>query len=74
MLLLNAGVGFIQEYQAGSIVDELKKTLAQTAEVLRDGAIVSLEAYEIVPGDILHIEEVSQLCYYRVESFFSNRC
>ena len=26
LLLLNASVGFIQEFQAGSIVDELKKT------------------------------------------------
>jgi Cation transport ATPase len=25
LLLLNAVVGFVQEYQAGSIVDELKK-------------------------------------------------
>jgi len=25
LLLLNAAVGFIQEFQAGSIVDELKK-------------------------------------------------
>ena len=31
LLLLNAFVGFIQEYQAGSIVDELKKTLANSA-------------------------------------------
>ena len=28
LLLLNAFVGFIQEYQAGSIVDELKRLLA----------------------------------------------
>jgi H+-transporting ATPase len=37
LLLLNAAVGFIQEFQAGSIVDELKKTLALKAVVLRDG-------------------------------------
>jgi H+-transporting ATPase len=38
LLLLNAAVGFIQEFQAGSIVDELKKTLALKAVVLRDGS------------------------------------
>jgi hypothetical protein len=58
LLLLNASVGFIQEYQAGSIVDELKKTLALKAVVLRDGKLEELEAPEIVPGDIVQIEEV----------------
>jgi len=57
LLLLNACVGFIQEYQAGSIVEELKKTLALKATVLRDGALVEIEAPEIVPGDLLMLEE-----------------
>jgi H+-transporting ATPase len=56
-LLLNASVGFIQEYQAGSIVEELKKTLALKAVALRDGALVEIEAPEIVPGDVVQIEE-----------------
>lgn len=60
LLLLNASVGFIQEFQAGSIVDELKKTLALKAVVLRDGRLFEIEAPEVVPGDILQIEEVSQ--------------
>ncbi|KAL1968726.1 hypothetical protein VTN77DRAFT_1552 [Rasamsonia byssochlamydoides] len=57
LLLLNAAVGFIQEYQAGSIVDELKKTLALKAVVLRNGRLFEVDATEIVPGDILQIEE-----------------
>ncbi|KAK9426402.1 hypothetical protein SUNI508_02843 [Seiridium unicorne] len=57
LLLLNAAVGFIQEYQAGSIVDELKKTLALKAVVLRDGQLKEVEAPEVVPGDILQVEE-----------------
>ncbi|KAH7320926.1 hypothetical protein B0I35DRAFT_450538 [Stachybotrys elegans] len=57
LLLLNAAVGFVQEYQAGSIVDELKKTLALKAVVLRDGTLKEIEAPEVVPGDILQIEE-----------------
>lgn len=55
--MLNAAVGFIQEYQAGSIVEELKKTLALKATVLRDGSLQEIEAPEVVPGDILQIEE-----------------
>lgn len=57
LLLLNAAVGFIQEFQAGSIVDELKKTLALKAVVLRDGTLKEIEAPQVVPGDILQIEE-----------------
>ncbi|KAH9908067.1 plasma-membrane proton-e [Xylariomycetidae sp. FL2044] len=57
LLLLNAAVGFIQEYQAGSIVDELKKTLALKAVVLRDGTLKEVEAPQVVPGDILQLEE-----------------
>ena len=59
LLLLNATVGFVQEYQAGSIVDELKKTLALKAVVLRAGELSEVEAPQLVPGDVLQIEEVS---------------
>lgn len=58
LLFLNAGVGFIQEYQAGSIVEELGKTLALKATVLRDGITLEINAHEVVPGDILKIDEV----------------
>ncbi|KAE8152453.1 hypothetical protein BDV25DRAFT_137902 [Aspergillus avenaceus] len=57
LLILNASVGFIQEFQAGSIVDELKKTLALKAVVVRNSHDIELDASEIVPGDILKIEE-----------------
>ncbi|EXF74081.1 plasma-membrane proton-efflux P-type ATPase [Colletotrichum paranaense] len=57
LLLLNAAVGFVQEFQAGSIVAELKKTLALKAVVLRDGTLKEVEAPEVVPGDILQVEE-----------------
>ena len=58
LLLLNAAVGFIQEFQAGSIVDELKKTLALQAICLRNGKLGELAAPELVPGDIIQVEEV----------------
>lgn len=57
LLMLNAFVGFIQEYQAGSIVDELKKTLANSALVVRNGQLVEIPANEVVPGDILQLED-----------------
>ena len=57
LLMLNAAVGFIQEFQAGSIVAELKKTLANTAIVLREGELMEIPSNEIVPGDILHLDD-----------------
>lgn len=57
-------MGFIQEFQAGSIVDELKKTLALKAVVLRDGQLYEVEAPDVVPGDILQVEEVSIIGLY----------
>ncbi|KAB8265633.1 hypothetical protein BDV32DRAFT_158042 [Aspergillus pseudonomiae] len=57
LLILNASVGFIQEFQAGSIVDELKKTLALKAVVLRNSHLAEVDASAVVPGDILEIEE-----------------
>jgi H+-transporting ATPase len=66
LLLLNASVGFIQEFQAGSIVDELKKTLALKAIVCREGQFNEIDAADIVPGDIVRIEEV---LYYQSSNF-----
>lgn len=77
LLLLNAFVGFVQEYQAGSIVDELKKTLANFAFVIRDGSLIEIAANEIVPGDILQLEDgtvipadgrvVSEDCHLQID-------
>lgn len=58
LLAINAIVGFVQEYQAGSIVEELKKTLALKAFVVRNGQQTEIDAFEVVPGDILKIDEV----------------
>ncbi|OUM53205.1 hypothetical protein BVG19_g2470 [[Candida] boidinii] len=57
LLMLNASVGFIQEFQAGSIVEELKKTLANVAVVIRNGQQLEIGADEVVPGDILKLED-----------------
>lgn len=57
LLILNASVGFVQEFQAGSFVEALKKTLALKAVVLREGRLVEIEAPMVVPGDILQLEE-----------------
>ncbi|HFE39314.1 MAG TPA: plasma-membrane proton-efflux P-type ATPase, partial [Gammaproteobacteria bacterium] len=55
MLVLNAGVGFWQEYTASNAVDALKKELAQKAQVLRDGNWQEIDAKLLVPGDVIRI-------------------
>lgn len=59
LLLLNAVVGFAQEYHAGNIVDSLKKTLALRAMAVRNSGTVEINAEEVVVGDIIHVEDVS---------------
>ena len=59
LLLLNAIVGFVQDYQAVNIVQELKKTLTQKCAALRNGGILSkVNVDSLVPGDIIHLDEV----------------
>ncbi|KAJ5676115.1 hypothetical protein N7462_009012 [Penicillium macrosclerotiorum] len=59
LLLLNACVGFLQEYHAGNIVDSLKKTLALKATVTRNGEKLEIGAGEVVAGDVVHLEDGS---------------
>jgi H+-transporting ATPase len=56
MLGLNAGVGFWQQYQADNAIVALKKKLALTARVLRDGEWKNIPASDLVLGDIVLIK------------------
>jgi len=55
LLIVNAIVGFREEYQADSAIAALKKQLALKARVKRDGEWVSIPARELVPGDIVRL-------------------
>ncbi len=55
LLVLNAVVGFREEYQADSAVAALKKKLAVGARVKRNGAWKSVPARELVSGDIIRL-------------------
>lgn len=59
LLILNALVGFFQEFAAGNIVDGLKKNLALRVIVVRNATRVEIPAKEVVPGDIIFLEDVS---------------
>jgi H+-transporting ATPase len=55
LLVMNAVVGFREEYQAGSAVAALKEKLAVQANVKRDGKWSAIPARELVPGDIIRL-------------------
>ncbi|MAM95289.1 MAG: plasma-membrane proton-efflux P-type ATPase [Parvibaculum sp.] len=55
MLLVNAGVGFWQEFKAENAIELLKKRLAPGARVRRDGKWQDIEARLLVPGDFVHV-------------------
>ena len=57
VLLINAILGFVQEYRAEKSVQALKNLVVQTAKIVRDGQVRVEQSRNIVPGDILYLEE-----------------
>jgi H+-transporting ATPase len=55
LLLVNAGVGFWEEYQAGNTIAALKAKLALQARVKRDGKWIIIQAKQLVPGDLIRL-------------------
>jgi P-type Mg2+ transporter len=55
IILINAILGFTQEYRAEKTVRALRKLISQKATVLRDGKKMEIDAKMIVPGDIVHL-------------------
>ena len=55
LLLMNAVIGFWEEYQAGNAIEALKKKLALKARVRRDGVWKTIPSRELVPGDIIRL-------------------
>src|SRR3989344_5980361 len=56
ILILNAVLGFVQEFKAEKAIEALQKMASLKAKVIRDGEEVLLDASELVPGDIILIE------------------
>lgn len=55
LLLMNGVVGFWQENKADRAIELLKKRLAPTARVRRDGKWIDLPSRELVPGDVVRV-------------------
>lgn len=57
VLVINAAFAFVQEYKAERAVEALHRLLPDTAWVIRGGQSVEISRNDIVPGDVLLLEE-----------------
>ncbi len=57
VVLINATIGYIQERKAGKAIDALKRLIVANARVLRNKEEIKIPAKEVVPGDIIILEE-----------------
>ena len=53
VLVINALVGFITEWQAGRALDALRRQTRMTTRIRRDGIETTVDAEDLVPGDIV---------------------
>ncbi len=57
IVIANAILGFVQEYRAERAVEALKKMVTPTTLVKREGRVQNIPSKELVPGDIVLLEE-----------------
>lgn len=57
VVFLNATIGFFQEYRAEKATEALQKLVPANAKVMRNGELTIISATELVPGDVMVLEE-----------------
>lgn len=57
VILMNIVIGFSQEYKAKQALEALMSLSVPKAVVVRDGQTVSIDSMDLVPGDIVVLEE-----------------
>lgn len=56
IVIMNAILGFVQEFKTEKSLEELKRLASPTAKVIRDGSIKVVNAEDLVPGDYIVFE------------------
>jgi magnesium-transporting ATPase (P-type) len=57
VILVSGLFSFWQEYRVEQTLAALRKLLPQQAQVLREGKVTRVPAEQLVPGDIVHLEQ-----------------
>lgn len=57
IVLINAFIGFFQEYKAERAIEALRNMLQPKARVIRDNEEKSIDASRLVPGDVIILSE-----------------
>ncbi len=57
IILLNAGIGFFQQYKAEKAIISLRKMMVPKSTVIRDGKVSEIPSVMLVPGDIILLEQ-----------------
>lgn len=57
VILINTSMGYIQERKAERSIQAIKKMIIPYAKVYRDGDLRQIPARELVPGDVIALEE-----------------
>lgn len=53
IILLNAGIGFTQQYKAEKSIASLRKLIIPKSKVIRENRLIEISSFDLVPGDIL---------------------
>lgn len=61
IVVFNAVFGFIQEYKAEKSIEALRKLSGLKSKVIREGREMMIDSEELVPGDILLVEEGTKI-------------
>lgn len=56
IIIMDAVLGFIQEYKTERSLEALKELASPTAKVIRDGRLIKIKANEVTLGDIIEID------------------
>ncbi len=57
VIVVNGLFAFLQEHKSDRALEMLQQLIAQKCRVIRDGAVREIEAGQLVPGDLIALEE-----------------
>jgi len=60
-VLVNAVLGFLQEYKAEQAISDLRSYITHRTRIIRNGQEIEVDPRYLVPGDILHLTSGSRI-------------